>query len=161
MKGNIMIRMTVIILTIITITGCTPTIKSTVMPGINMNDYKTAYVRGLFGEDEFGATGLISSQLSQMGYRVIAKNKPDTPASTDMLVSFETYGWWDFVRYLRSFQIQFTDATTNASLGSIYFQRHGYFGYEPNERVADAFKAFREVVEIETSNHEHPSVSNK
>jgi len=63
-----------------------------------------------------------------------------------MLVSFNFHGWWDFGRYLESFQIQFSSALTNAMLGNVYFYRHGNFGYGPDERIRDAFTDFKRVV---------------
>lgn len=127
--------------------GCTPTIQSSIMPNIKMTDYKTAYLQTPL-EDDFNMVGNISEQLSKMGYQVIARNKPDSPVDTDMLVSFNYNGWWDFGRYLESFQIHFVSAATNAMLGSVYFKRHGNFGYGSSERIADAFTDFKETAKI-------------
>jgi hypothetical protein len=88
------IMITIAMITI-ALVGCAPSIQSTVMPGVKFSDYKTAYIQPV-PQDDFNMTGSIAGHLSKMGYCVIAKNKPDVPTATDLLVSFNYYGWWDF-----------------------------------------------------------------
>jgi hypothetical protein len=124
------------------LTGCAASIKSTIMPNVKLTDYKTAYIQSI-SNDEFNLQSKIMSQLSKMGLQVIDKPKPDVPTNADMLVNYNFHGDWDFGYYLQAFQIKFLDAKTSAVLGIIDFDRHGNFGYGPEERIADAFNDFQ------------------
>ena len=134
-----------IMLIIMFLTGCAPSIKSTLMPNVKLTDYKSAYIQSI-PNDEFNLQSKIMTQLSKMGLQVIDKPKPDLPINTDMLVNYSFHGDWDFGYYLQAFQIRFLDAKTSAVLGIIDFDRHGNFGYEPDERISDAFNDFKHVM---------------
>lgn len=132
--------------------GCGSTINSNVMPDANISSYKRAYIQPA-QEDDFNLTGYISAELAQMGYQVFNKT-PESPTSSDMLVKFNYHGWWDFGKYLESFNIQFLNASTKASIGNINFNCRGNFGYDTRERVADAFSDFK--TQLTKRQHLHP-----
>lgn len=103
--------------------SCCAVNKALVIPSKDFKSYKTAYVE-LLSEDEFNLGTFITYELSDMGFQV-ANKRITAPDVTDMIVRYSYWRSWDFIFYLKKYQVVFLDAQTETIIASLEYDSLG------------------------------------
>lgn len=104
------------------LSGCA-TNRVFIMPDKDFKSYKTAYVE-LLPEDEFNLGTFITYELTDMGFQ-IANKRITAPVPTDMIVRYAYWRSWDFVFYLKKYQVLFLDAQTETIIANLEYDALG------------------------------------
>jgi hypothetical protein len=107
---------------ILLLSGCA-TNQALVMPGKDFKSYKTAYIE-LLPEDEYNFGTFITYELTDMGFQ-IANKRITAPVATDMIVRYAYWRSWDFVFYLKKYQVIFLDAQTETIITNLEYDQVG------------------------------------
>jgi len=83
-----------------------------VMPGKDFKSYKTAHVE-LLSTDEFNLGSFITYEVSDMGFQIVNKQ------TAEMLIRYSYWRSWDFVFYLKKYQVIFLDAKTETIIANL------------------------------------------
>ena len=143
-------RILLIMSVVALLSGCA-TNQAFVMPDKNFKNYKTAYVEVL-QIDEFNLGTFIITELSDMGLQVVNKRVSDSELGTSMIVRYSYTTGWDLTKYMKSYQVLFLDAQTEAIIANIAYRSTGiWIGNEA--RKVQGFNELRSKLGLSPSKY--------